>query len=187
MSENEQVHHSLKELMTKRWSPRGFSEKEVKDEQVNELLEAARWAPSAYNEQPWRFVVGKKGTEKYNKILESLNEWNQIWAKHAPLLILNVAKKEFSHNNTPNRTAEYDLGQAVFAMVLRAVDLGLAAHQMSGFDHDKMMTNLNIPNGFEAVSVIAIGYLGDDSQLPEDMKKMEKRERIRKPINDLLL
>lgn len=172
--------------MKNRWSPRGFSDKKVTEKQITELLEAARWAPSAYNEQPWRFVVGEKGTKKYEQIIQSLNEWNQLWAQHASVLILNLAKKDFSHNPTKNNTAQYDLGQSVFAMVLKAVDLGLVAHQMSGFDHEKALKTLKIPEGYEAVSVTAFGYLGDDSRLTEDMKKSEKRARVRKPLNDLL-
>jgi len=176
----------LHELMKNRWSSRAFDSREVEDEKIGHLLEAARWSPSAFNEQPWRFVVGKKGDEKYEKILASLIEWNQQWAKHAPVLILNISKKEFSHNGQTNNTYHYDLGQAVFAMVIEATNQGLMAHQMSGFDAKKAEANLSIPEGFEVISVTAFGYQGDDSHLSEDMRKGEKRERVRKAIDELL-
>lgn len=177
----------LHELMKKRWSTRAFDSREVEDEKVERLLEAARWSPSAFNEQPWRFVVGKKGNEKYEKILASLNEWNQQWAKHAPVLVLNISKKEFSHNGQTNNTYHYDLGQAVFAMVIEATNQGLMAHQMSGFDAKKAEADLSIPEGFEVISVTAFGYQGDDSHLSDDLKKSEKRERVRLSIDELTL
>lgn len=179
-------HYSLTEILKKRWSPRGYSDRPVSDEQIAALLEAARWAPSANNEQPWRFVIGKNGDEKFGKMLGAMSDWNKRWVQHVPVLVLNLAKKEFSYKEEVNPTAEYDLGQAVFAMAIKAVDLGLVAHQMSGFDHDQVVKNLGIPEGYEAVSAIAFGYLGDDSKLPDDLKRSEKRERIRKSIDDLL-
>ncbi|MBN2616625.1 MAG: nitroreductase family protein [Bacteroidales bacterium] len=186
MGETSNGDHRLTELMNKRWSPRGYSDREVREEQIHALLEAARWAPSANNAQPWRFVVTRKGDERFAKILDAMSDWNKRWVQHVPVLVLNLAQKEFSFKQEVNPTAQYDLGQAVFAMALKAVDLGLVAHQMSGFDHEKVLKDLDIPDGYEAVSTIAFGYLGDDSNLPDDLKESEKRERIRKPIDDLL-
>ncbi|MBN2637645.1 MAG: nitroreductase family protein [Bacteroidales bacterium] len=186
MQDTARENFTLKELMKKRWSPRGYSDEKVSDKQITELLEAAQWAPSASNAQPWRFVVSRNGDERFNKMIDSLSEWNQRWAKHVTVLILNLAEKKFSFRDEINPTAQYDLGQAVFAMALKAVDLGLVAHQMSGFDHEKVLIDLNIPEGYEAVSMTAFGYLGDDSRLPEDLKKSEKRERVRKPLDELL-
>ena len=186
MNNNDKATLNIFPLITERWSPRAFSTQEVEESKILSLIEAARLAPSAFNEQPWRFVIGKKGDEKYQKIFQSLGSWNQEWNENVPVLVLNLANKNFSHNNNVNATARYDLGQAVFAMVLESVHLGLVSHQMSGFDHEKALELLSIPDGFEAVSVTAFGYQGDDSQLPEEFYKIEHRIRERKPIDDLL-
>lgn len=174
-------------IIRNRWSPRAFQNKPVSEEKLNSLLEAARWAASAYNEQPWRFVVGRKGDEKYQKILSSLVEWNQNWAGKAPVLILNLAKQTFTHNQSPNPTAAYDLGQAVASLALEAVNQGLATHQMSGFDAQAAAKALQINDDFLPVSVTAIGYAGKPDDLPEDMAKMETRVRERKTIKDIIL
>ncbi len=186
MNNNEQATFDLFPLIRKRWSPRTFSEQEVEESKILSLIEAARWAPSAFNEQPWQFVIGKKGDKKYQKIFQSLGSWNQEWNEKVPVLVLNLAKKNFSHNDKANATALYDLGQAVFAMVLESFHLGLVSHQMSGFDHEKVLELLSIPDNFEAVSVTSFGYQGDDSQLSEEFYKLEHRIRERKHIDDLL-
>lgn len=177
--------YAINDLVKNRWSPRAFSEKPVEQEKIASLLEAARWAPSAFNEQPWHFIVGIKGSKTYDKILQSLVEWNQQWAGKAPLLILNIASQFFSHNNKPNATAQYDLGQAVAFMLTEAVNQGLMSHEMSGFDAKKANQLLAIPEGFQAVSVTAIGYYGDPNSLPPDMLESEQGERKRKALNEL--
>jgi len=177
--------YPINELVKNRWSPRAYSEKPVEVEKIASILEAARWAPSAFNEQPWRFIVGIKGSETYNKILQSLVEWNQQWAGKAPVLILNIASQFFSHNNKPNATALYDLGQAVALLLTEAVNQGLISHEMSGFDVNKATQLLAIPDGFQAVSVTAIGYYGDANALPADMLESELDKRKRKPLKKL--
>jgi len=129
--------YPVNKLIENRWSPRAFSSQPVENEKVQSLLEAARWAPSAFNEQPWRFVVGIKGDSLYDTLLSTLVDWNIQWAGKAPVLILNLAKKTFSHNGRQNVTFKYDLGQAVGFMILETVNQGLHSHQMSGFDPDK--------------------------------------------------
>lgn len=178
--------YPINELVKNRWSPRAFSEKLVDIKKIASLLEAARWAPSAFNEQPWRFIVGMKGDKTYDKILQSLVEWNQQWAGKAPVLILNIASEYFSHNNKPNATAQYDLGQAVALMLTEAVSQGLISHEMSGFDAEKANELLAIPEGFQAISVTAIGYYGDPNILPADMLKSEKEERKRRSLKELV-
>jgi nitroreductase len=171
-------------LIKQRWSPRAFGEKPVEEEKLNSLFEAARWAPSAFNEQPWRFIVGKKGNETYDKILQTLVEWNQQWAGKAPVLILNIAAKTFSRNDKPNAVAQYDLGQAVAFMLVEAVNQGLISHEMSGFDAEAATRSLAIPENYQAVSVTAIGYYSNATLLPEDMQQSEKDERKRRSLNE---
>lgn len=169
-----------------RWSPRSFSSKSVEEEKISSITEAARWAPSAFNEQPWRFIVGRKGTSTYEMILNSLVEWNQKWAGAAPVLILNVAKKTFTHNNKPNVTFKYDLGQAVAFMAIEIVNQGLVSHQMSGFDPEKAANLLQIPDDYQAVSITAIGYQGKADDLHADYREIEMKPRERNNIEDIV-
>lgn len=178
--------HPLNELIKQRWSPRAFSAKSVEKEKIKSILEAARWAPSAFNEQPWRFIVGEKGGSTYDSILSTLVDWNILWAGNAPVLILNIAKKTFTQNAKPNVTFKYDLGQAVGLMITEAVDKGLYTHQMSGFDADKAAELFNIPDDFQAVSVTALGYYGNADELPKDMAEMETKPRERKEFKDVV-
>lgn len=180
------THRNISENIKNRWSPRAFDSKPVEEEKLLSVLEAGRWAASAFNEQPWRFVVGKKGEEKYNKILACLIDWNQKWAGKAPVLILNLAKKTFSRNGKVNATALYDLGQAVAGMAIEAVNQGFVSHQMSGFDIERARLSLNISDDFQVVSVMALGYYGGVEELPEDMQRMEMSARERKAGENLL-
>lgn len=187
MSHNGQESLDIIPLIRKRWSPRAFSTQAVEEHKILSLIEAARWSPSASNEQPWRFAFGIKGDEKYQKIYEALDDWNKEWVNEIPpVLVLNLAKKHMEHNGKINPTAQYDLGQAVFAMVLEAFHLGMIAHEMSGFDHKKVVELLDIPDEYEPISVTVFGYHGDDKQLNEAFYRREHRERVRKPIEDLL-
>ena len=174
-------------LIRQRWSPRAFKNEMVAEEKLMAVVEAGRWAASAFNEQPWRFVIGRRGDDNYQHILSSLVEWNQTWAGKAPILILNLAKQTFTHNGKANVTASYDLGQAVANMVLEAIHQGLDAHQMSGFDAQKAAKVLHIDDDFLPVSVTALGYSGKADDLPDDMAKMETKTRERKPIQNLFL
>ena len=173
-------------IISNRWSPRAFSNKPVESKKIDALLEAARWSPSAFNEQPWRFIVGKDHDESWKKIFDSLIDWNQQWAKTAPLLVLNIARLNFTHNEKPNEMAEYDLGQAVAAMTLEAVNQQLFGHQMTGFDGRKAELLFNIPEGYKAVSVTVFGYYGNPADIPADIADMESNERSRKAINEIV-
>jgi len=172
-------------IIAHRWSPRAFSNQPVEEDKITALLEAARWSSSAFNEQPWRFIVGKKGEAAWENILETLVAWNQQWAKTAPLLVLNIARLSFTHNNNPNDVAEYDLGQAVATMTLEAVHQGLFSHQMTGFDPGKATEIFNIPEGYKAVSVTAFGYYGNPENIPGDIAKMEANERSRNELKEI--
>lgn len=178
--------YKINSLVRYRWSPRAFDDRQIEKEKIVRLLEAARWAPSAFNEQPWRFIVGLKGGETFESLLNTLVEWNQKWAGKAPLLILNIAKKTFTRNSKPNATYTYDLGQAVAFMCLEAMNLGIYSHQMSGFSKNKASQLFQIPDDFEPISVTAFGYYGDPKSLAEDMYDSEMAERSRKGIDELV-
>jgi nitroreductase len=174
-------------LFHARWSPRSFSDREVAPADLAKVFEAARWAASSYNEQPWRFLVGTRNTEPYNKILDSLMPFNQAWAGSAPVLILGTAKTKFSHNGAPNRVAMYDLGAAASYLTLQAAALGLATHQMGGFDADAAREAFGIPDDYLFGAVIALGYQAEpDALTNEQMKAQEKAPRTRKALGEIV-
>lgn len=174
------------EIILKRWSPRAYSDKQVSNEDLAKAFEAARWAASSYNEQPWRFVVGRKGDATYQKIFDTLVEFNQSWAKTAPVLILSVGKKTFSHNGTPNHHALHDTGAATAYLGLGATALGMHTHSMAGFDNDKARAAFSIPEDFAIGSVTALGYFGSPDVLPEQLWAGEEAPRTRKPLNEFV-
>ena len=175
-------------LIAKRWSPRAFDvTKPVSQAQIIALLEAARWAPSCFGDQPWRFIVWDKNTDAaaWQQALECLVPSNQTWAKNAPVLVLSCHDTLFSHNGKPNRFAAYDTGAAAENLCLQATSLGLMAHQMGGFDSAKTRETFAIPAQYELMAMLAVGYEGDANQLPDDLKARELAERNRKPLGEL--
>jgi len=171
-----------------RWSPRSFADREVSPADLHKVFEAARWAASSYNEQPWRFVVGLRNSLTYKKILGTLIGFNQSWASSAPVLILGAASTKFSHNDTHNGFALYDLGAAASYLTLQAAALGLATHQMAGYDQAAARQALDIPEDYLLGSVIALGYQGEPAALPlTEMIAMEVAPRERKPLEDIVL
>jgi nitroreductase len=175
-------------VVRQRWSPRAFTDREVSKSDLRTIFEAARWAPSSSNEQPWRFIVGLRGSETYQKIGSSFVEFNQAWALKAPVLILGVAKKHFSHNGSENGFNLFDLGAATGFITLQATALGLATHQMAGYDKHAARQVLGIPDEFDLGSVMALGYQGEPSQLThEKMLAQETAPRTRKPLNEIVL
>jgi nitroreductase len=177
---------AIHDLIAHRWSPRAFESKPVEPEKLRSLLEAARWAPSSYNAQPWYFIVGTKDNpENYKRVLESLIEFNQGWAKNAPVLALSVAKLKFD-DGKPNRHAFHDVGQAAANLSLQAEASGLSVHQMAGIDPEKARKLFNIPADYEAVAGIAIGYPGDPASLPEGLRERELAPRQRKPLDSFV-
>lgn len=170
----------------KRWSPRAFLDKPVSAADLKKIFEAAHWAASSYNEQPWRFLVGRKGDATYQKIFDSLVDFNQAWAKSAPVLILSAGKKTFAHNGSPNHHALHDTGAATAYLALQASALGLHAHSMGGFDHEKARAAFGIPDDYAIGAVTALGYFGDIDSLPEHLKKQETSPRSRKPLGEVV-
>jgi len=177
--------HPIHDLFKRRWSPRAFSDQPVEAQKLRILFEAARWAPSSNNEQPWRFIVAIKDNEtEWSRLLACLVEGNRKWAYRAPVLILSVASLNFQDDSTPNRHAFYDTGMAVENLVLQATALGLAAHQMAGFDVEKARVDLKIPSGYEPVAMIAVGYPGDPASLTDRLRERELQPRSRQPISE---
>ena len=180
------VESGVLEIILKRWSPRSFADKPVPSADLTKIFTAAAWAASSYNEQPWRFLVGKKGDETYAKILDSLVEFNQAWAKTAPVLILSVGKKTFSNNGHTNAYGLHDTGAASANMSLQATALGLHTHGMGGVNKDKARELFGIPEDFEVGAAWALGYVGDPEELPETYREMEKAARTRKPLAEFV-
>jgi nitroreductase len=171
-----------------RWSPRSFSDREVSSADLKKIFEAARWAPSSSNEQPWRFIVGRRNSDTFQKIASSLVSFNQVWAPKAPILILGIAKTHFSHNNAPNNFALFDLGAATGFITLQAAALGLHTHQMAGYDQDVARKAFEIPEEFHLGSVMALGYQAEPSALPSGkLLDSEIAPRSRKPLSEIVL
>ncbi len=180
-------YYPIHELLKKRWSPRAFSKQSVEPEKILSLLEAARWAPSCFNEQPWSFMIATKDNpDEFERLLSCLADKNRMWAQHAPLLMLSLADLCFSHNGKPNRHALHDVGLAVENLVVQGTALGLSAHQMAGFQVDKAREVYRIPESHEPVTAIAIGYPGDPNNLPEAFREAEKAARSRKALSDFV-
>ncbi|MEM9252502.1 MAG: nitroreductase family protein [Planctomycetota bacterium] len=175
------------DVIKRRWSPRAFADRPVEDHKLRCILEAARWAASSFNEQPWRFVLTKKvDGESFDKALGCLVEANQLWVKDAPVLLLTFVSMAFSKNGNPNRTAHHDLGLAMGQLSLQATAMGLFVHQMAGVDLDRIRDTYAVPEGFEPFSAAAIGYGGNPGQLPDGLAEAETGERVRKPLTELV-
>ncbi len=174
-------------ILHQRWSPRSFSDRDVSPELLKKVFEAARWAASSFNEQPWRFLVGDRNSTTYKKILSALVPFNQAWAASAPVLILGAAKTRFSHNDAPNRVALFDLGAASSYLTLQASALGLHTHQMAGFDEAIARQAFEIPDIYVLGSVIALGYQGEPEALPnQQFIDQEVAPRQRKPLKEFV-
>ena len=182
------VEYPVQELIRNRWSPRAFSDKQVSPEILQSLFEAARWAPSSNNEQPWAYIVAtKEDAENFNRSLGTLVEFNANWAKKASVLVIAVAKLTFAKNKAPNRNAQYDVGAASLQLSIEATARGLVVHQMAGFDPESAREAYDIPQDWEPIAAMAIGYPGEASSLPEPYQSREKAQRVRKPIREFVM
>ncbi|MGE3953836.1 MAG: nitroreductase family protein [Parachlamydiales bacterium] len=178
--------HPVHDLIKKRWSPCVFADRPIPEGKLKSLFEAARWAPSSYNEQPWHWVIAFKGTPEFQKILSLLVEPNQEWAKGAPLIGITVTHLTFDRNGKPNRHAYHDVGLAMGGLCVQATAEGLYVHQMAGFDHQGAPKALGIPEGYEAVAAFAIGYAGDPEKASENLKGRDTSKRERRKLADLI-
>ncbi len=174
-------------LLAERWSPRGFDHgHQLADDHVAALLEAARWAPSAGNSQPWRFLVARRGEHAHGQLLAALNPGNQAWAGGASALVL-VAARIAADDGAPQPWALYDTGQAVAALVTQAQAHGLAVHQIGGFDGDAVRAGFGLHQALTPVVVLAVGRADPDAELPAHLAAREAAPRARRPLSDLLL
>jgi len=181
--------HPVHDLIRERWSPRAFSAKPVPPDILRSLFEAARWAPSSNNEQPWAFLVATQDDPaSHSKMLSTLVQSNQAWARSAPVLAVAVSKLAFARNGKHNRNAFYDTGAAVAYLTTEATARGLFVHQMAGFDSQKATEFFSIPGGWEPIAAFVIGYPGDPDSLPDDpLRERELAPRSRKPLSEFVM
>jgi nitroreductase len=179
--------YPIEDLLKRRWSPRAFAERPVEPEKLLSLWEAARWSASTANQQPWHFIVATKQDEaEHARLLSCLRENNQQWAARAPVLMVSVAKLIFDANAQPNRHAFHDVGLAVANLILQATALGLCVHQMAGIYPDRVRELYDVPDDFEPVAGIVLGYPGEPDILPDDLRQRELAPRVRKPIESFV-
>lgn len=179
--------HPIHALLAERWSPYAFADRPVPEDDLRSLFEAARWAPSSYNEQPWSFIVAtREEPDEFQKLLSCLVEANQLWAGSAPVLALGVVSLQFARNAKPNRAAVHDLGLAAGNLSLEATARGLSVHQMIGILPDRTRELYGIPEGYEAWTALAIGFKGDPDSLPDILKERDLSPRRRKPLSEFV-
>jgi len=180
--EREDVGPDIVDLLARRWSPRAWADKNVEKEKLKTCFEAARWAASSMNQQPWHLVVATRDqSAEHARIVGCLSEANALWAAQAPVLMVSVAKNTFDESGKPNRFAWHDTGLATAALMIQATALGLHVHAMGGFSQTAARSALGIPEGFEPVAAIAMGYAGQPESLPEDLRTPEAAPRSRRP------
>lgn len=180
----------IHELLSQRWSPYQFDpQRSVSEADLHALFEAARWTMSAFNAQPWRYIVGVKDRNPavWQQVLDVLVEGNQAWAQHVPVLALGLITTQFEHNGKDNRWAMHDLGAASANLTFEATHRGLNVHQMAGIEPEKAVTTFDLGEGIVPVTALAIGYAGENPALAEDIAKRDQRPRERKAIEDLLV
>ena len=178
----------IHDLIAERWSPRAFGDKAIAPDVLQSLFEAARWAPSSSNEQPWAYIVARKDdADAFEKLVSILVPANTSWAKHAPVLALAVAQLAFAKSGSPNRNAQHDVGASSAWLTFEATSRGLFVHQMAGFDAEKARQVFEIPAGWEPIAAMAIGYAGDPESLPQPMRDREVAPRTRKPISTFVM
>lgn len=179
--------HPIEEVLRRRWSPRAFDERPVEADKLLSLFEAARWAASCFNEQPWHFIVATSDDKaEFARLLSCLIDGNRAWAARAPVLMVSVARLCFAQNGKPNRHAIHDVGLATAQMILQATAMGLFAHPMAGFHPEIVRELYGVPDGYEPVAAIAVGYPGDPAALSGSLGQRELAPRARKPIDSFV-
>lgn len=175
----------INSIVLNRWSPRAMTGEELPDKEMMSLFEAARWAPSSFNNQPWRFVYAKRNTEHWEKFLGLLTDSNKIWAKDAAVLIVIVSSQNFEYNGKPSITHQFDAGAAWENLALEAASRGLVAHAMQGFDYERARKELEVPDNYDIMAMVAIGKRGSKERLPA---KLQEREfpSDRKPLHEII-
>lgn len=177
----------IAEPLRRRWSPRAFAERAVEADKLLSLFEAARWSASCYNEQPWHFIVATRDDEAaFARLLSCLVEGNRAWAVRAPVLMVSVARLAFAQSGKPNRHAIHDVGLATAQMIVQATAMGLFVHPMAGFDPERVRELYGVPQGYEPVAAIAVGYAGDPAVLSDSLRQRELAPRVRKPVESFV-
>jgi nitroreductase len=175
----------IHQVLADRWSPRAFEKKSIDDLTLRSLLEAARWAPSAMNEQPWRFLYAHRGEPAFDQILETFAESNKIWAQNAATLMITLAKRSYTVSGQHNRSAQYDLGQAVAHLSVQATHLGIGVHQIGGFYPEKARQLFEVSEDYEVVTGLVLGYFGSPDSLPPPLQQRELAPRKRKELQEI--
>lgn len=183
--ERRKADHPIESLLLERWSPRAMSGEKLSDGEVLTLFEAARWAPSTYNEQEWRFVYARRETPQWPALFDLLIEFNQGWCKNAALLAVAIAHKVFDRGGKPNPVHLFDLGAAFENIALQGTAMGLVVHGMAGFDYEKARTSLKVPDDYAVAAMFAIGRPGPIEVLPEAMREREVPSD-RKPVERII-
>lgn len=165
--------HPVAEFIFGRWSPRAMTGEPLSDGELTTLFEAMRWAPSAFNDQPWRVIYAKRDTPEWETLYALMGEFNQQWTANAGALMVICSRKTFVKNDKPNGTHSFDTGAAWMALAVQAASMGLVAHGMSGFDYDKARQDLAVPDGYTVEAMCAVGKLADKSTLSEDLQEKE--------------
>lgn len=176
----------LHPLLDQRYSPRSFSDRDVTDTELELVLEAARWASSSHNEQPWRFLVTRRGKEGHAELLDALWSMNKVWADKAPVLILNMVQRNFAFNGEENYFARHDLGGALAQLTAQATSMGMGLHQLAGFHADQAREAFRIPESTDVVSILALGFPGTADALDPPYREREMKRTPRKPLNELV-
>lgn len=176
--------HPIEDIFVKRWSPRAMSGAAISDDDLMRLFEAARWAPSTYNEQEWRFLYAKRDSEVFSTFFELLADANQAWCNNAAALVVVCSHKVFSRNGKPNPVHTLDAGAAWENLALQGAAMGLVIHGMAGFNNSKAAVDLKIPDDYDVEMMIAIGHPGEVDSLPDDYQKMEEPSG-RKPVDEI--
>lgn len=175
--------HPIHDLIAQRWSPYAFAPRPIPEEDLEMCLEAARWAPSSYNDQPWSFLLARRQDEEaFERLLGCLNPGNQAWARDAGALLLTVVRRAFHHNGKPNKACEHDIGLAAATLSVQATALGLHVHQMIGIDPDKARETYGVPEGHDVLTAIAIGYADTSRDRQDELAGRDAKSRSRRPL-----
>jgi nitroreductase len=177
--------YPIEDLFLQRWSPRAMSGEALSDEEMLTLFEAARWAPSTYNEQEWRFLYAQRETPQWPAFFELLVEGNRTWCENAALLVVVCAHKVFSRNGKPNPVHVFDAGAAFENLALQGAAMGLVVHGMQGFDYDQAREALNVPDDYAVCAMFAVGKPGDEAKLPQQLREREAPSD-RKPVSEVI-
>jgi nitroreductase len=182
---NRESTYPILPLLLSRVSSRAFSEERLTEDELMSLFEAARWAPSSYNNQPWRFVYARRGEKEWDTLFNVLIDFNKSWTNKADTLVVVISKNNFEHNNKPSRTSHFDTGSAWMSLALEAHSRGIVTHGMEGFDYEAIKNALQIPDSFTVEAMVAIGKAGSKDELSEELRKREVPS-TRKPLTDIV-